>query len=320
MHKNAQKCRHVTGSLCLFRVAGGTRVLHPRALLHHVHVCQRVGHTWPKYPAALLPSVEVQSHNTCPSSCVWAFGFTKETSRLFLGFSTGLLMVQRWCTILWAWWTLTFSTTARRSPGASWAFIWSLSSIISTGELELFRPNFMAEVSRIVFDIVWTYFHVVVWSTPWWASNKHVFWGYERRTGMNSSSLHLYWLSPFCFLFNLILDKISGAIWMNVHRFYHFTTPCSCRTGWKTFGSFVKKQKTRTLTLAMPLTHHTVEHFFWRAGFYHTLLAQLTVNFQFRGLNGNNSCLYSKRIKSRVWVWSCTHEPPRSDRVRGVSL
>lgn len=215
MHKNAQKCRHVTGSLCLFRVAGGTRVLHPRALLHHVHVCQRVGHTWPKYPAALLPSVEVQSHNTCPSSCVWAFGFTKETSRLFLGFSTGLLMVQRWCTILWAWWTLTFSTTARRSPGVSWAFIWSLSSIISTGELELLCPNFMAEVSRIVFDIVWTYFHVVVWSTPWWASNKHVFWGYERRTGMNSSSLHLYWLSPFCFLFQ---SNTGQNKWSNLNE------------------------------------------------------------------------------------------------------
>lgn len=47
--------------VCALFVVGSTRVLHPRAVLSDVYVCWRVGHTWPKYPAALLPSVEVRS-------------------------------------------------------------------------------------------------------------------------------------------------------------------------------------------------------------------------------------------------------------------
>lgn len=52
-------------SVCVFWVARGAGVLHPRALLSDVHVCWRVGHTWPEYPPALLPSVEVWSENRC---------------------------------------------------------------------------------------------------------------------------------------------------------------------------------------------------------------------------------------------------------------
>lgn len=51
--------------VCVFWSACGAGVLHPRALLLDVHVCCRVGHTWPKYPPALLPSVEVPSHTRC---------------------------------------------------------------------------------------------------------------------------------------------------------------------------------------------------------------------------------------------------------------
>lgn len=122
---------------CLLWLVGGTRVLHPRALLSDVHVCWRVGHTWPKYPAALLPSVEVRSHNRCPTSFCWSGASMSQTSLLFSGFFIGQLMGQRSCMILSAWWTLTFLITARRSPGVSWVFICSLSSIISTGQYEL---------------------------------------------------------------------------------------------------------------------------------------------------------------------------------------
>lgn len=59
--------------LCLFlALAGGPRVLHPRALLPDVHVRRRVGHAWPKYPVALLPSVEVRSRSRCPTSFCWS--------------------------------------------------------------------------------------------------------------------------------------------------------------------------------------------------------------------------------------------------------
>lgn len=52
----------------------------------------------------------------------------------FSGFSIGRLTDQRSCMIQSVWWTPTFSIIARRSPGASWASICSLSSIISTGK------------------------------------------------------------------------------------------------------------------------------------------------------------------------------------------
>lgn len=60
-----QTCNRGGDFLCLFWVVGGPGVLHPRALLPDVHVRRRVGHTWPKYPVALLPSVEVRCRGRC---------------------------------------------------------------------------------------------------------------------------------------------------------------------------------------------------------------------------------------------------------------
>lgn len=68
-------------SLCVSWVAGGARVLHPRALLSDVHVRWRVGHTWPEYPPALLPSVEVQSHSRCLSSFCPVLSRPKSSAR-----------------------------------------------------------------------------------------------------------------------------------------------------------------------------------------------------------------------------------------------
>lgn len=72
-----QTCNRAGGGfLCLFLVAGGPGVLHPRALLPDVHVRRRVGHTWPEYPVALLPSVEVRCRGRCllQLALVWCTG------------------------------------------------------------------------------------------------------------------------------------------------------------------------------------------------------------------------------------------------------
>lgn len=61
------------------------------------------------------------------------------------GSSTAPRTGQRSCTTLSVWWTQIFSTTARRSPGVSWASIWSPSSTTCT-----------------------------VWSMPWWASKQSI--------------------------------------------------------------------------------------------------------------------------------------------------
>lgn len=126
------KYTHVIESLCLFWLVGGTRVLHTRALLLDVHVCRRMGHSWPKYPAFLLPSVEVKSHNRC---LIHVLGWWVHVPNFFffLGSFIGQLMDQRLCMTLSAWWMPTSSTTVRRSPGVNWAFICSLSSITCTG-------------------------------------------------------------------------------------------------------------------------------------------------------------------------------------------
>lgn len=134
--------------VCVFWSACGAGVLHPRALLPDVHVCWRVGHTWPEYPPALLPSVEVQSHSRCLISFCRGHFRCEPSFSSFSGFSTGRLTAPRSCTTPWAWWTPTSSTTARRSPGVSWAFICSLSSIISTG-----RWNSLKLVPMVTFPV-----------------------------------------------------------------------------------------------------------------------------------------------------------------------
>lgn len=142
-----------------------------------------MGHTWPKYPAALLPSVEVQSHNRCLISFCWYKH--KPSLASFSGFSIGRLTGQRSCMTLLVWWTPTFLTIARRSPGVSWAFIYCLSSIISTGKSQFavhytfkfstWSPNCKSSNLQGLFSLCFFIccpFPAKVWSTPWLASNR----------------------------------------------------------------------------------------------------------------------------------------------------
>lgn len=118
-------------------------------------------------------------------------------------------MAQKSCMILSVWWTPTFSTTVRKSPGVSWAFIFSHFSIIST-----------------------------VWSTPWWASNKQERWRNKItvKEKLENKRRHKPLVSPCILTFlalgfgSLTLDKAWRTIWMNVNffekasfRLYHCT-------------------------------------------------------------------------------------------------
>lgn len=106
----------------------------------------------------------------------------------FSGFSIGRLTGQRSCMIQSVWWTPTFSIIARRSPGASWASICSLSSIISTGKSKftvfsvhgcLISFQWCKSCNYIITSTIFSLFFFIyclfpaeVWSTPWWASNR----------------------------------------------------------------------------------------------------------------------------------------------------
>lgn len=112
----------------------------------------------------------------------------------FSGFFIGQPTGQRSCTIPSVWWTPTFSIIARRSPGVSWVFICSRSSIISTGKSKFTIFSAFSDAFRICVD-VWTsahffiyclgLFRAEVWSMPWWASNRQEIWRNKRHRVTN---------------------------------------------------------------------------------------------------------------------------------------
>lgn len=203
-------------SLCVFWVAGGAGVLHPRALLSDVHVCWRVGHTWPEYPPALLPSVEVRSHNRC--LFCWDHFRREPSLSSFSGFSTGRLTARRLCTTPWAWWMPTFSTTARRSPGVSWAFICSLSSIISTGRSKHVKPVLVELPSKVML--------VFVCSLLKHGLRLGEFLLDHRRWGEEAREAGVYIDTPSCFAFYPLY--IKGLVSPHPHPHPPLPPPLCC--------------------------------------------------------------------------------------------